>query len=75
MCDASEHAAGYNLLTEDYTETAMGHLKPYAASTFWSRRFKITQPSLTMYADEILAKHFAFVEFGLILWGVKTTRL
>ena len=30
MCDASEHAAGYVLLIEDYTETNDGPLKTYA---------------------------------------------
>ena len=71
MCDASEHAAGYVLLIEDYTETNDGHLKSYAPVAFGSQRFTEGQMSLTMYAKEFLAMHFAFDEFAHILWGVK----
>ena len=60
MCDASEHAAGYVLLIEDYSETQSGSLKKMDG-----------QMSLTMYAKEFLAMHFAFDEFGHILWGAK----
>ena len=71
MCDASEHAAGYVLLIEDYTETNDGPLKTYAPVPFGSQRFTEGQMSLTMYAKEFLAMHFAFDEFAHILWGVK----
>ena len=71
MCDASEHAAGYVLLIEDYTETDDVPTKSYAPVAFGSQRFTEGQMSLTMYAKEFLAMHFAFDEFTHILWGVK----
>ena len=71
MCDASEHAAGYVLLIEDYTETNDGPTKSNAPVAFGSQRFTEGQMSLTMYAKEFLAMHFAFDEFAHILWGVK----
>ena len=71
MCDASEHAAGYVLLIEDYTEANDGQKKTYARVGFGSQRFTESQMSLTMYAKEFLAMHFAFDEFAHILWGVK----
>ena len=71
MCDASEHAAGYVLLIEDYTEVNDTKTKAYAPVAFGSKRFTTGQMSLTMYAKEFLAMHFAFDEFGHILWGVK----
>ena len=71
MCDASEHAAGYVLLIEDYTETNDGPTKSYASVAFGSQRFTEGQMSLTMYAKEFLAMHFAFDEFAHNLWGVK----
>ena len=71
MCDASEHAAGYVLLIEDYTETTDGTTKSDAPVAFASQRFTEGQMSRTMYAKEILAMHFAFDEFAQILWGVK----
>ena len=70
MCDASEHAAGYVLLIEDYSEQS-GRLKKYAPVAFGSKKFQGGQMSLTMYAKEFLAMHFAFDEFGHILWGAK----
>ena len=75
MCDASEHAAGYVLLIEDYTETNDGQKKTYAPVAFGSQRFTEGQMSLTMYAKEFLAMHFAFDEFAHILWGVKNPQL
>ena len=71
MCDASEHATGYVFLIEDYTETNNGPTKSYAPVAFGSQRFTEGKMSLTMYAKEILAMHFAFDEFAHILWGVK----
>ena len=70
-CGASEHAAGYVLLIEDYSETQSGSLKKYAPVAFGSKKFQGGQMSLTMYAKEFLAMHFAFDEFGHILWGAK----
>ena len=69
MCDASEHAAGYVLLIEDYADSSAKHT--YAPIAFGSKLFQGGQMSLTMYAKEVLAMHFAFDEFGHNLWGAK----
>ena len=69
MCDASEHAAGYVLLIEDYADPSVK--QTYAPVAFGSKKFQGGQMSLTMYAKEFLAMHFAFDEFGHILWGAK----
>ena len=71
MCNASEHAAGYILLIEDYTDSDVVSMKSYAPAAFGLQRFTEDQISLTMYAKEILAMHFAFDEFEQILWDVK----
>ena len=71
MCDASEHAAGYVLLIEAYTETNDGPMKSCAPVSFGSQRLTEGQMSLTMYAKEFLAMHFAIDEIAHILWGVK----
>ena len=71
MCDASEHAAGYVLLIEDYSKRNDGPTKSSAPVAFGSQRFTEGQMSLTMYAKEFLAMHFAFDEFAHILRGVK----
>ena len=68
ICDASEHAAGYVLLIEDYADPSA---KTYAPVAFGSKKFQGGQMSLTMYAKEVLAVHFAFDEFGHILWSAK----
>ena len=69
MCEASEHAAGYVLLIENYADSSAKHT--YAPVAFGSKKFQGGQISLTMYAKEFLAMHFAFDEFGHILWGAK----
>ena len=46
-------------------------MKSYAPVSVGSQLFTEGQMSLTMYAREFLAKHFAFDEFAHILWGVK----
>ena len=69
MCDASEHAAGYVLLIEDYADHSAK--QTYAPVAFDSKKFQGGPMSLTMYAKEFLAMHFAFDEFGHILWGAK----
>ena len=50
MCDASEHAAGYVLLTEDYAEPSAK--QTYAPVAFGSKKFQGGQNSLTMFAKE-----------------------
>ena len=76
MCeDASEQAAGYVLLIEDYCETQSGSLKKYAPDAFGSKKFQGGQMSLTKYAKKFLAMHFALDEFGHILWGAKKPKI
>ena len=72
MCDASEHAAGYVLLIEDYADPSA---KQTYAVAFGSKKFQGVQMSLTMYAKEFLAMHFAFDEFGQFLWVTKKPSL
>ena len=71
MCDASEHAAGYVLLIEVYTEKDGATIRSYAPVAFGSQCFTESQMSLTMYAKEFLAMHFGFNEFAHIFWAVK----
>ena len=66
-CDASEHAAGYVSLIEDYADPSVK--QAYAPVTFGYKEFHGVQMSLTLYAKEFLALHFAFEKFGHILWG------
>ena len=68
MCDASELAAGYLFLLEDYSEPNSGCLKTYTLVAFVSKKFQAGQMSLTSYAIKILTMHFA-IEFGNFLWG------
>ena len=58
MCDASEHAAGYVLLIEDYTESNDGKKKTYAPVAFGSQRFTEGQMSLTMFAKKFFSHAF-----------------
>ena len=50
MCDASEHAAGFDLLMEDYADEQTRETSKYAPVAFGSKRFTTGQISLTMYA-------------------------
>ena len=68
-CDGSEHAAGYVLLIEDYADPSAK--QTYSPVAFGCKKFQGGQMSLTMYAKEFLAMHFAFDEFGHILLGAK----
>ena len=71
MCDANEDAAGYVMLIQDYTDSDFEPMKSYAPVAFGSPMFTEGQVSLTMYAKEFLAMHFAFDKFADFLWGVK----
>ena len=70
-CHANKHAAGYVLLTEDYSDTVEGNHNLYAPVAFGSRQFTIGQISLNMYDKEFLAMHLASDGFEHILWGLK----
>ena len=69
ICDASEHAAGYILLIKHYSESDERPMRSYAPVVIGSQRFTECQFSLTMYAKEYLAMHFAFDEIAYIFWA------
>ena len=71
MCYTYEHAAGKVRLTEPYTDTARGTHKFYARVAFGSCQFATGQMSVTIYGKQFLAMHFAFDEFGNLLWRVR----
>ena len=52
MCNASEHAAGYVLLIEDYTDSDVVPMKSYVPAALGLQRFTEDQMSLTMYAKK-----------------------
>ena len=60
MCDASDHAADYVLLTENDANKNTASPKAYAPVAFGSRRFTAGQVSLIMYANKFSVMHFAF---------------
>ena len=66
LCDASEHARSYVLVTQDYRDTVEGTRKVFALFAFSSCQVRAGQMSLTTYAKEFLPIHFAFDEFGHI---------
>ena len=69
--DANDHAAGYVLLIQDYTDEEVGETSKFAPEAFGSKTFTTRQVSLTMYARELLAMHLTFDGFGHIIWGTK----
>ena len=74
MCDASEHAAEYVLLIEEYTNSDVEPMKSYALVVFGSQIYTEGQMLFTIYANEFLSMHFAFDEFAHILVGLKRER-
>ena len=69
MCDASEYAADYVLLSEDYANKNTASSKAHAPVALGSRRFTAEQMSLTMHGKGFLAMHFAFDNFGHVFVG------
>ena len=73
MTDASDWAAGYVLLIEDYTKDQEGkETKTYAPVAFGSKKFTQGQYNMTTHAKEFLAVYYAFDSFAHILWGITT---
>ncbi len=62
ITDASEHAAGYALMIEDYTNTNNGKTKRkvYAPVMFGSKTFNPAQMKHSAYVKEFLVVYFAF---------------
>ena len=71
MCEASEHAVGYVRIIEDYTNEETGETDKFSPAVFGSKRFTTKQMSPTMHANDFLAMHLAFDEFGHIFWATK----
>ena len=67
MCDASEYAAGYVLLSGDYANKNTAPSKACARVAFGSHQFTAEQMSLTMHGFS--AMHFAFDSFGHVFAG------
>ena len=71
MADASDFAAGYVLMIEDYTREQGGKSKQiYAPVAFGSKKFSAAQYKHTIHTKEFLAIYYAFETFAHILWGI-----
>ena len=70
MSDASDFAAGYVLMIEDYTQEQSKNRKTYAPIAFGSQKFSPGQYKHTIHTKEFLAIYFAFENFAHMLWGV-----
>ena len=70
MCDASELAAGYLFLLEDYSEPNSGCLKTYTLVAFVSKKFQAGQMSLLRLFIGVVLEAVAVV---LFLIGVEVT--
>ena len=57
MRDASEHAPGYVLLIEDYTNEETGEVCQFAPVPFSSKRLTTGQMPSTMYAKKFFTMH------------------
>ena len=70
MTDASFHAAGYAIMIEDDpNQKLQSRRKTYAPIAFGSKTYSPAQLKMSIYAKEFLAIHFAFSEFGHLMWG------
>ncbi len=71
VTDASEHAAGYALMIEDYTDgqNTNGKKKSCAPVMFGSKTFNSAQMKYSAYTKEFLGLYFAFAAFRHIIWG------
>ena len=70
MSDASDFAAGFVLLIEDYTKNQDTVKKTYAPIAFGSQKFTPGQYKHTIHTKEFLAIYFAFEQFAHMLWGI-----
>ena len=70
MTDANFKNAGYALMTEEDPEQKITSIKKtYAPVAFGSKTFSPSQLKMSIYAKELLAIYFAFMECSHILWG------
>ena len=70
MADASDFAAGFVLLIEDYAMTKVGKRKIYAPVAFGSKKFSPAQYKHSIHTKEFLAIYYAFETFAHMLWGI-----
>ena len=69
MTDASFRSAGYALMIEDNPgRKIQSKRKTYAPVAFGSKIFSPAQLKMSIYSEEFLAIHMAFLEFAHILW-------
>ena len=69
MTDANFKNAGYALMIEQNAEEKITSVrKTYATVAFSSKIFSRSQIKMSIYAKEILAIYFAFMEYSHILW-------
>ena len=71
ICDAIIYATGYVPLTEGDTYRTQGTLKAFAPIAFGFSRCTFGQISLSKYAKQFSAMHFAFDEFCYFMWGIR----
>ena len=70
MAEASDFAAGFILLIEDYTQDQNGPRKSYAPVALGSHKFNQAQYKHTIHTKEFLAIYYAFETFAHMLWGI-----
>ena len=78
VTDASEHAAGYALMIEDYTdlENSTRKKRSYAPVMFGTKTFNPAQMKYSAYTKDFLGLYFAFDAFRHLIWGkMKPTRV
>ena len=69
MSDASFTAAGYAIMIEYVPHQKLqSKRKTYAPIAFGSKTFNPTQTKMSVYSKEFLSLHFAFVDFGHLMW-------
>ena len=73
MCDASELAAGYVFLINNYNNEDRKETLKITPTLLDqnSKCFSLEKVSLTMHAIEPPAMHLLLVSFGQILWGMQ----
>ncbi len=73
ITDASEHAAGYALMIDDYTKEDQGEKKrmSYAPVMFGSKTFNPAQMKSSAYVNQFLGVYFAFTAIRHIICGNK----
>ena len=76
MTDVNFKNAGYALTIEENAEEKfMSVRKTYAPVAFGSKMFSPSQSKMPIYAKELLANYFAFMEYIATFFGIQPNRL